>query len=94
MADSSNSLPIGAFEGSAGSGLTLNAFLAWSKQLPAVLTSLKSLLAAGTTDTTSASTANPSLVSTVNLSGSLCPVHVATKLKRQLSLFLLLILAV
>lgn len=50
----------GAFEGSAGSGLTLNAFLAWSKQLPAVLTSLKSLLAAGTPDAGSVSAAGPS----------------------------------
>ena len=41
----------GAFEGSAGEGLSLNAFVTWSKQLPAVLTSLKSLLAAGTPDT-------------------------------------------
>ena len=41
----------GACEGSAGQGLSLNAFVAWSKQLPAVLTSLKSLLAAGTPDT-------------------------------------------
>ena len=38
-AESSNSLPAGALEGSAESGLTLNAFLAWSKQLPAVTTS-------------------------------------------------------
>ncbi|KAL0051502.1 hypothetical protein WJX82_008750 [Trebouxia sp. C0006] len=50
----------GAFEGGSSQGLSLNAFLSWSKQLPALLTSLKSLLAAGSveTDTTATSTTN------------------------------------
>jgi len=50
----------GAFEGGSSQGLSLNAFLSWSKQLPALLTSLKSLLAAGSveTDTTATSATN------------------------------------
>lgn len=47
-------LTVGAFEGRQGQGLSLKAFLKWSKQLPALLTSLKSLLAAGSIDTTNA----------------------------------------
>ena len=50
----------GAFEGGSSQDLSLNAFLLWSKQLPALLTSLKSLLAAGSveTDTTATSATN------------------------------------
>ena len=44
----------GAFEGSPGQGLSLNAFVKWSKQLPALLNSLKSLLAAGSIDISNA----------------------------------------
>ena len=44
-------LTAGAFEGCQGLGLSLKAFLKWSKQLPALLISLKSLLAAGSIDT-------------------------------------------
>lgn len=43
-------LTAGAFEGSQVQGLSLNAFLKWSKQLPALPNSLKSLLAAGSID--------------------------------------------
>ena len=52
----------GAFEGSEGQGLSYNAFLKWSKQLPALLTSLKSLLAAGSVDTNSTAAATSSYV--------------------------------
>jgi len=50
----------GAFELGSSQGLSLNAFLQWSKQLAALLTSLKSLLAAGSveTDTTATSATN------------------------------------
>ncbi|KAL3142937.1 hypothetical protein ABBQ38_003222 [Trebouxia sp. C0009 RCD-2024] len=50
----------GALEGCEAQGLSFNAFLKWSKQLPALLTGLKSLLAAGSIDTgsTPASAAN------------------------------------
>lgn len=43
----------GAFEGGSSQGLSLNVFLQWSKQLPALLTSLKSLLTAGSVETDS-----------------------------------------
>lgn len=56
-------LSAGAFEGSEEQGLSLNAFLKWSKQLPALLTSLKSLLAAGSLDT---GTAPPSAANSVH----------------------------
>ncbi len=46
----------GAFEDGSSQGLSLNAFLSWSKQLPALLTSLKSLLAAGSVETDTAAT--------------------------------------
>ena len=47
---------VGAFEHSSGEGLSFNAFMAWSKKLPALLTSLRSLLAAGSIETGSAAT--------------------------------------
>ncbi|DBA99854.1 hypothetical protein WJX77_006296 [Trebouxia sp. C0004] len=67
----------GAFEGGSSQGLSLNAFLQWSKQLPALLTSLKSLLAAGSvqTDTTATSATNHVKVPRMmysNLSPSSC----------------------
>lgn len=46
----------GAFEGGSSQGLSLNAFLQWSNQLPALLTSLKSLLAAGSVETDTTAT--------------------------------------
>ena len=52
----------GAFEGSEGTGLSFNAFLKWSKQLPALLNSLKSLLATGNVDTANvSSSASPNV---------------------------------
>ena len=56
-------LTAGAFEGSQGQGLSLKAFLKWSKQLPALLTSLKSLLAAGSIDSGNAPASAASNVS-------------------------------
>lgn len=44
----------GAFEGSGSQGLSFNAFLQWSTKVPALLTSLKSLLAAGSVNSGSA----------------------------------------
>lgn len=57
---------VGAFEGGSSQGLSLNAFLQWSKQVPAVLASLKSLLAAGTGPTGSAAAAPSLHVSTLH----------------------------
>ena len=50
VADPDVQLTAGAFQASQGQGLSLKAFLKWSKQVPALLTSLKSLLAAGSID--------------------------------------------
>ena len=57
-------LPTGAFVGSQGGALSFKAFLKWSKQLPALLTSLRSLLAAGNIDSGNAPATASSNVST------------------------------
>ena len=59
---------VGAFEGGSSQGLSLNAFLQWSKQVPAVVTSLKSLLAAGTGPTGTAAASPQANVSTLHCS--------------------------
>lgn len=46
----------GAFEESNAQGLSFNAFTQWSKKLPAMLTSLRSLLASGSSESGSALT--------------------------------------
>lgn len=52
----------GAFEGSGSQGLSFNAFLQWSTKVPALLTSLKSLLAAGSVNTGNAAASTSSHV--------------------------------
>ena len=65
---------VGAF-GSTSAGLSLKAFLQWSQQLPALLVSLKSLLAAGTPDTSNAAYVSLTALSVwLDLHHACCPV--------------------